>query len=94
MDYFRKGLNFSGLWDEEDVILESFSWHERVHMVPSDDSDDDFFYMYLPVIQDLGVLIPFTMFERCSKPGTNHFAPDIGPVAQGPLSSLLLQAQV
>ncbi|KAI5397924.1 hypothetical protein KIW84_063656 [Lathyrus oleraceus] len=41
-------------------------------MVPSDDSDDDFFYMDLPVIQDLGVLIPFTMFERFRRAASSN----------------------
>lgn len=49
--------------DEEDVILESCSKDERAHIVPYDDSEGELFNMYLPVIQDLRVVIPFKMFE-------------------------------
>lgn len=63
MEYFHKGLNLSNLGDEEVIILESCSEDERDHIGPSDDLKDDFFYMYLPIIQDLGLIILFTIFE-------------------------------
>lgn len=63
MESFRKGLDLSNLGDEEDIILDSCFEDERDHIEPSDDLKGDFFYLYLPIIQDLGFIILFTMFE-------------------------------
>lgn len=57
MDSFCKSLNLPNSGNEEDVILESYSKDERARMALFDDSEDEFFYMYL-IIRDLGVLIP------------------------------------
>lgn len=47
VDSFRKGLNFYGSRDKDEVILEFCSRDERAHMAFSKDSEGDFFYMYL-----------------------------------------------
>lgn len=47
---------------KEDVILEPCSKKERANGVVVDDLILPYFYFHLPVIYDLEVLIPFTLF--------------------------------
>lgn len=57
------GLNLSKTGDETDINLEPCSKGKRVCIAPPDDSKVNFLYIYTLVIQDLGVLIHFTVFE-------------------------------
>lgn len=47
----------------EDVILETCIKEGWVNMVDHVDSSNESFYMHILVIYDLGMLIPFTVFE-------------------------------
>ncbi|KAI5383945.1 hypothetical protein KIW84_071070 [Lathyrus oleraceus] len=46
-----------------DVLMEHYSRDKRANMNTFGDSSDIYFYLHLPVIYDLGVLVPFTFFE-------------------------------
>ncbi|KAI5442031.1 hypothetical protein KIW84_011192 [Lathyrus oleraceus] len=48
---------------EEDVILEPYFETERANTVTMSGSFDPYFYLHLPIIHELGLLIPFTPFE-------------------------------
>lgn len=45
------------------MVLEPCSGTERANMVTVDEASVPYFYSYVPVIHELGVLILFTIFE-------------------------------
>ncbi|CAI8612141.1 unnamed protein product [Vicia faba] len=59
---FRHGISFSRTRRESDVLMEHYSRDEIADMYISDDLTTLYFYLYLPVIYGLGVLVPFTSF--------------------------------
>lgn len=61
---FRNDIMFSSTGREEDMVLESCSGKERHNMDTSDEPSAPYFYLYLPVIHELWVSIPFTSFEE------------------------------
>lgn len=63
MDRFHNSINMSCLGDKKYVFIELCSEEKRVNMASSADSKGKFFYMLLPSVYDLWVLILFTMFE-------------------------------
>lgn len=60
--FFRRQIGFFNT-NEEDVILEAFVEEDRVNMVSLVDSLCPCFYLHLPFIQELRVIIPITMFK-------------------------------
>lgn len=62
-DRFRQGIKFYSTGGEDDVILNPCSTIERARMNTISETYVLYFYFYLHVILELGVLIPFTLFE-------------------------------
>lgn len=60
---FSQGIGFSSTWHKEDLILEPCSEMERANMKTVGKSSTPYFYFHLHAIHDLGVLVPFTLFE-------------------------------
>lgn len=56
---FWKQVNLSSLVFKEEVIFETCSTVEKANMVVSNNSNNPYFYFYLPVVHDIGVLIHF-----------------------------------
>lgn len=61
--YFQWHIELSRTVHEEDMVLESYYEKERPNMVVFNDSPNLYFYFHLPVIFDLEVLTPFTLFQ-------------------------------
>lgn len=59
----HKDIRFLSTWHKEDVVLEPCSKIERANMDTLDSLPTPYFYLYLPIIHELGVLIPFTPFK-------------------------------
>lgn len=66
INFFQQHVSFSFLGDEEKVILEACSTIERANMTTLDYLSDLYFYLYLPIIRNIGDLVPFSPFERRS----------------------------
>lgn len=62
-DKFRQGIKFYSTRGEEYVILDPCSTTERARMNTISETYVLYFYFYLHIILELGVLIPFTLFE-------------------------------
>lgn len=62
VDLFYKGFNMSRTGDEANVILEPRFEVEWANMVVHAGTFDEFVYLHFPVIHELGVLTPFTLF--------------------------------
>lgn len=60
---FSQGIGFSNTRHRENIILEPYSKLERANMATTCGSSTPYFYLHLPVIYELGILIPFTPFE-------------------------------
>ncbi|KAI5396152.1 hypothetical protein KIW84_062376 [Lathyrus oleraceus] len=61
--FLKMSLGLSDSGDEDDVILEICVEEEQIKIVVLPNSPNPFFYLEISVVQDLGVLIPFTMFK-------------------------------
>lgn len=68
---FHGHIFLSDSGNEDDVIMEKFVNEEWVNMATLHDLPNPYFYIPLPVIQDLRVLITFTLFEAEVLPPTN-----------------------
>lgn len=60
---FRCEIRISNIGHEEKIILEVCFEEERPHMDTLNDFPTSYCYLYLHVIHEFGVLIPFTLFE-------------------------------
>lgn len=60
---FQCEIGISNIGHEEKNIFEMCSEEERPHMDTLNDFPTSYFYLYLHVIHEFGVLIPFTLFE-------------------------------
>lgn len=58
----RKGIGFSSTAHEEDVILDPCLEIERDNMNTAGEPYTPYFYFYLPIIHELGLLIPYLLF--------------------------------
>lgn len=59
---FPSGIRFCSRGREEDVILEPYLEKEMANMDTFDEPSSSFFYLHLPIIYELRVLVPFTSF--------------------------------
>lgn len=62
---FRWHINLFDCGDEGDVILEMCVEEKQTNMIALPDSPCPYFYLHIPIIQDLGIQIPFSF--PCSK---------------------------
>lgn len=60
---FQKHYNLYGLGNKGGFILEACFEGEHANTVTPYDSPNPFFYLHLLIIQDLKVLISFTLFK-------------------------------
>lgn len=60
---FRHQVNLSSLGDKEEPILKTCSTTERANMVILDDCLTSYFYLHLPVVCDIWVFIPLSLFQ-------------------------------
>lgn len=56
---FRQHVSLSFSGDEEKVIMEARCTTERANIATLDDSTSPYFYLYLPIVCDLGILVAF-----------------------------------
>lgn len=56
-------MDVSSLEEEKMVLLEACSPSERVTMTVLLDVPSTYFYLFLPLIEDMGVLLPFSSFK-------------------------------
>ncbi|CAI8584292.1 unnamed protein product [Vicia faba] len=80
---FRHGISFSSTSRERDMLMDHCSSDERENMDTSDDPSALYFYMHLPIIYDLGVMVPFTFFEIEFLTGINVTPSQITPNVWG-----------
>lgn len=59
----QRYIHLSATGDMGEVILVACSKEDEVNMISPSDTLNPFFYLHLPIIQDLGFFIPFTEFE-------------------------------
>lgn len=71
---FRQNIRFSSTRHKEDVILEPCSEMKKANMDNFGGLSAPYFYLHLPAIHELGILIPFVPFEAYFLATTN-FAP-------------------
>ncbi|RHN74145.1 hypothetical protein MtrunA17_Chr2g0306971 [Medicago truncatula] len=63
--FFQSKLDISSSSNEEDVVVLPCGVDERVCDKKLAVAQDEFFLMYMKVLEELGVTIPFTAFEMC-----------------------------
>jgi len=63
VNFFRRKLHISATNNEEDVVVLSCDEDEHVYDQESGGDLDESFFMYMAVLEEFGVTIPFTDFE-------------------------------
>lgn len=79
MDKLCHGFSFSNTGIERNVLMEHCFRNEREDMNPFSGPFSLYVYFYLPIIYDLGVLIPFSSFETEFLTTVNVAPPQVIP---------------